>query len=777
MKKGIFLLCLIISLIIISGCIEYPSGRFVKEKVDDPPFSAMEPEEETSIISNPEGSYSSSSDKKVITSSSTPSNSPLSTDSAFYSGEEEETPVKPKKIEAHPNYSPSLFSILFNFFEILFKLQLSPASAVISGHEPDYPIHNKDSIDITLTTYVDATCRYSYDENIDFRYMEHFFSGTGQQHFTELANLQPGRTYKIYARCNTTNSVMTKNDYNITYRILPEINDAYPRLATVKHLCITSQDDVEDLAKYDLLVMHKRHSWDTLSCNTQQLADIRDLNSNVKILVHMPQSYIQYPQEGWPEDGSYPQEGNIKYPLMDGITFHGPAKDRMILSDTQGDPILLERSWGYEATADITPLCPEGEEGSWNDQKVNYAKEVTLASGVWDGVFWDSLYNSISWYNQYIDYPIDLNEDGIADDNSWLNEQWSAGIDEFSALAREELGSDVWMVANGHQEKYSTYNGKMVENLRQWEWERDFGRLQDWDEQSKEPKINMVVKQFNEPISGAYKALRWGLGATLLTDAYYEIANNAYVDTWWLDEFAVDLTTGEAITPTPGNSWAGKGYLGGPLDSAYTLDLTDIYHPFDVWRRDFENGIVLVNPNYYSGNPNLASITIDLETEYRKIRGTQDSTVNDGSTITNVTLSYRDAIILLNFQTEGGGNTTQQGEAGRSGEDSGDNLANSEEVTEEQTNKQGLECLTLNEKICINEISYNICENNIWSTPINCGIGRICQEGECLLKKINLREILNNPENRPIFWVILGLIGIVIIITLFVTRRYHRLHV
>ncbi|MBX7138399.1 MAG: carbohydrate binding domain-containing protein [Oligoflexia bacterium] len=59
-----------------------------------------------------------------------------------------------------------------------------------------------------------------------------------------------------------------------------------------------------------------------------------------------------------------------------------------------------------------------------------------------------------------------------------------------------------------------------------------------------------------------------------------------------------------------------------------------------VYRRDFQNGIVLVNPD-------VSAKTVVLEHPYTKILGTADSTVNDGSTNNAITVAGADALFLI----------------------------------------------------------------------------------------------------------------------------------
>ncbi len=60
----------------------------------------------------------------------------------------------------------------------------------------------------------------------------------------------------------------------------------------------------------------------------------------------------------------------------------------------------------------------------------------------------------------------------------------------------------------------------------------------------------------------------------------------------------------------------------------------------NLYRRDFQNGIVLVNP---SGEV----MTAPLDRDYRKLLGTRDPATNDGSIVTQVTVNPSDALFLI----------------------------------------------------------------------------------------------------------------------------------
>jgi hypothetical protein len=129
------------------------------------------------------------------------------------------------------------------------------------------------------------------------------------------------------------------------------------------------------------------------------------------------------------------------------------------------------------------------------------------------------------------------------------------------------------------------------------------------------PKLG-IFTQAGNPTD--YQAMRYGLTSTLMDNGYYYFFDNAksYTGVVWFDEYDAKLG---AATSTPST----KAYQNG------------------VYRRDFENGIALVNPK---GN---GTQEVTLEGDFIKLKGSQDSSVNNGQTVRKVTLKDRDGIILM----------------------------------------------------------------------------------------------------------------------------------
>jgi len=129
------------------------------------------------------------------------------------------------------------------------------------------------------------------------------------------------------------------------------------------------------------------------------------------------------------------------------------------------------------------------------------------------------------------------------------------------------------------------------------------------------PKL-AIFNQWGNPTD--YQSMRYGLASCLMNDGWYSFTSSSqgYYGVVWFDEYNANL--GQATSPPPTAAWQ-KG----------------------VWRRDFTNGIALVNPK---GN---GKQTVQLGGTFVKIKGTQDPSVNNGQSVTSVTLNDRDGIILL----------------------------------------------------------------------------------------------------------------------------------
>ena len=94
------------------------------------------------------------------------------------------------------------------------------------------------------------------------------------------------------------------------------------------------------------------------------------------------------------------------------------------------------------------------------------------------------------------------------------------------------------------------------------------------------------------------------------------------------------------VSSTTTSSGQVKFQVGGEEGTVW-IDRAGLYQgAADLFRRDFDNGIVITNGTWQSQ-------TVALGANFRKILGTQDPAFNNGATVSSVTLAPHDAIILL----------------------------------------------------------------------------------------------------------------------------------
>ncbi|MEO8164759.1 MAG: putative glycoside hydrolase [Betaproteobacteria bacterium] len=113
-----------------------------------------------------------------------------------------------------------------------------------------------------------------------------------------------------------------------------------------------------------------------------------------------------------------------------------------------------------------------------------------------------------------------------------------------------------------------------------------------------------------------YRFFRYGYTSCLLDDGYFSFTDKmrGFSSVPWFDEYDHEL--GHALAAPPAAAWS-QG----------------------VWRRDFEHGVVLVNPT-------SAIKTVSIEPGWRRLAGKQDPAVNSGSAVDRLTLRPQDGIVL-----------------------------------------------------------------------------------------------------------------------------------
>jgi hypothetical protein len=125
------------------------------------------------------------------------------------------------------------------------------------------------------------------------------------------------------------------------------------------------------------------------------------------------------------------------------------------------------------------------------------------------------------------------------------------------------------------------------------------------------------------PSTTDYQYARYALASTLMDDGFFS-ASTDYAQVLWFDEFD--------LAGTASTKWLGAA-SDPPQTSAWSLG---------VYRRNFANGTVLVNPK---GN---GSRTVTIGSGYHRIAGTQAPAVNSGAAVTStVTLADRDGLLLV----------------------------------------------------------------------------------------------------------------------------------
>jgi hypothetical protein len=243
----------------------------------------------------------------------------------------------------------------------------------------------------------------------------------------------------------------------------------------------------------------------------------------------------------------------------------------------------------------------------WATYLPNYVYTNIMSSRLFDGVFYDNIFENVgSWFNN-----VDIDNDGVIDSNDIVNREYNNGMTIILKLTRELLGPEAIIMGNPGAEwsansPYFMYaNGQLQENaLGTSDWStHEFLKI--WDiyqrnMQNTEPPFRMhwIVPDTNGQLfdninpnlpSIELQKMRYGLALTLLDYAYFGFDSGVpwHCQLWWFPEY--DANLGMA-----------KG------DAQQRNDGT--------WTREFENGVVLVNPTNDESSIEFVSIYQDVTT-------------------------------------------------------------------------------------------------------------------------------------------------------------------
>jgi len=381
-------------------------------------------------------------------------------------------------------------------------------------------------------------------------------------------------------------------------------DDKYARIAN--HYMRAGTDITPDkyplLAKYDLLVFPA----EAQNFNSEMFAQLRKLNPHIIILAYVP-------TKSW-NDVYWTDALHAK--LRAGI------QDAWWLRDSKGQSISV-----WSGTRMLNAIS------GWSEWLPQYVHDDVMSSGAWDGVFYDEFSANISWVNGG---DLDTNNDGIRDDATLVDVGWKRSMTNMLKKTRELLGPDAVIVTNGDStpDLQPYVNGRMFESFpTPWEaggtWRGVMANYLNLHRQVGYPPVFMINSNAgNKDNPADYRAMRYGLTSTLMGDGFFcfDYGEQDHGQLWYYDEY--------------------DARLGKPLNKPINvLNLANRNIVAGVWRRDFQNGVVLVNS---TSEPR----TVNFGQELEHLHGSQAPDVNDGSVTQSVTLPPNDGVILLKRVSE-----------------------------------------------------------------------------------------------------------------------------
>jgi len=342
--------------------------------------------------------------------------------------------------------------------------------------------------------------------------------------------------------------------------------------------------DVERLARYDAIALDVDAPFSVLN-------QIKALNPSIKILAYIP------------INGTYDNANVFPAGSNWRAVWQAAETNNWWLRDTQGGLIYDHPG---KRTTNCTFFCPVNGQGqSYLDWFPQFITGTVLQNGAapWDGVLLDDVWIGIWFVGNNRDlnaFPIDADRDGTGDDQPTLDGWWKAGNDSLTARIRRLMPATDIMIGNGGN-TFGQMNGSYIESFPYNGWPEpghplgytwldkmwgNYGYFPNEAIYSNQPlRMNVIDAKWSEgdrlaPISSPTfeRHKRFCMASALLGDGYFSLdrhaADGAHDSMWWFPEYSKPIGT--------------------PMGAAFQVT----YNGTTLWRRNYTNGVVLINPNF-----------------------------------------------------------------------------------------------------------------------------------------------------------------------------------
>lgn len=344
-----------------------------------------------------------------------------------------------------------------------------------------------------------------------------------------------------------------------------------PKLANLNFMwSIDSDAQVKKLAQYDLLVIDVENAHYSL----KRLKAVKAENPDIKILAYISMTDLL-------PTASELDEGTMRKKLGEKID----ASPEWKLRNSRGNTV----HWWQDYTVfNLTDNAPSVGGEKFNDYFPRLVRDEIIQEQVFDGVFYDNLWEGAS----FIDGNIDLNQNGSAESAAAVDEAWRAGTKEIlkktKNYARSSGRPKFIVTGNGGVAYNQNVQGVMFEHFPDdtvyGTWTNAMEKYQFILKNALSPRY-IILNTNGKNASGAqtnYKKMRYGLMSSLIfggNERYYSYdkGDQSHREQWYYDEYDVNL--GESVS------------------NAYNVLRKDDPQTVreGVWRRDFERATVFVN--------------------------------------------------------------------------------------------------------------------------------------------------------------------------------------